>query len=485
MIFKKKEKTDEKPAGLTGEKRSPEQDESVYLSQIVEHFREITGENPDLCRLLSRENPAAGNINDHLETMEARFRHLLENMIQIIGNEKELSGTVGRLDGEAKSQRRSSSEILKEASSFSDSLKALHRHTSETARTAEEAVQTADEGEKELTVLLGHIESIDSNMDQTWRDMEKLNEASSSINELTAMISDTAERLHLISINTAIEASKSNNKSFQVIAREIQKMAGETSQTVTRVDSMIQNILERTKEVESALLSSKDSTKVCLDRSENVKDAFGEINRTNGCLKNDTEKIRDELERGNESVGILFDTSKHISSSAEGISAEADKAAALSENLVAVVNSVITEIGSYRLKWHGRIKSYCEEGSVDFTSLSDYSRESLDRFLENFLSTRPGFELGYILDKNGRQVSSNVQLAEGGHLTREEGFGIDRRDKNYFIRAMEEKKAYLTDIYLSSATEELCVTAAIPAEAGTDTYVIAVDANLKGLIKTA
>ena len=485
MIFKKNEKTEEQPARPSEDHLSSEREEAVFLTQIIEHFREITGENPDLCRLLSRENPAAGDINDHLGHMETRFRHLLENMIQIIGDEKELSGTVRRLNGEAKSQQKSSTEILKEASSFSDSLKSLLRHTSETARTAEEAVQTADEGKKELTVLLDHIESIDSNMDQTWKDMEKLNEASSSINELTAMISDTAERLHLISINTAIEASKSNNKSFQVIAREIQKMAGETSQTVTRVDSMIQNILERIREVETALLSSQDSTKVCLDRSENVKDAFGEINRTNGCLKSDTEKIRDELERGNESVGLLFDTSQRISSSAEGISGEADKAAALSESLVAVVNSVITEIGSYRLKWHGRIKSYCEEGSVDFTSLNDYSRESLDRFLEDFLTTRPGFELGYILDKNGRQVSSNVQLAEGGHLTREEGYGIDRRNKNYFIRALEEKEAYLTDIYLSSATEELCVTAAIPAEAGPDTYVIAVDANLKGLIKTA
>ncbi len=455
------------------------------LERLTSHFEAFRNHRPDLCRRVEADHPAAEAVNGFFRRMETQFRHLLESMIGIIDGEKELSGTVGRLRDEAKSQERGSGEILREGTIFSESLTSLMEHTEETTRTAERAVHSADEGREELDLLLGHIESIGSNMDETWRDMEKLNSASGSINELTSLISDTAERLHLISVNTAIEASRSRNGGFQVIAREIQKMALETTETVTRVDGMVQNILDRIGEVERALLSSQESTRICLDKSEKVREAFRNIAGTNDLLVRETARIRDGLDKGRESVRVLFDTSRRISSSAGGISGEADRASALSENLVNIVSSVITEIGSYRLNWHLKMDEYCREGSDLFRGEGSYGRESLDRFLEKFLSAREGFELGYIMDGKGRQVSSNIKRTGGSGLARGEGYGTDRSDRTYFMRALKDRAPYLTDIYLSSATDELCVTAAFPVETGEGVFVIALDANLKGLISAA
>ena len=450
--------------------------------QLEAVFQTAETEQTDLCRKINPDHPLSGPVNSLFSGFESLFRHLTGNMIQVINGEKELSFSVKTLNKEVKVQEKNSGRILSETENFSESLEMLLNHTSSTAEIAEKAAESAVSGTRELDGLLTHIDSIGTNMDRTWREMEELREVSSSINELTAAINDTAEQLHLISVNTSIEASKMANKSFQVIAREIQKMASGTSETVSRVDTMVNDIRSRIRNVDEALASSQESTRVCLSKSGQVKQAFSSINSMNNRLKTDTNAIREELARGKDGVESISESSRQISYSASGIRREADKASDLSETLLKIVNSVIREIGVYRLYWHKQIQEQCEEGALNFKNLTHFDQSSMDLFLKNFLNKYPAFELVYILDDQGLQVSSNVRRNESGEIQLREGFGVNRADKEYFTRVMERNKTYLTGIYLSSATEDLCITVSVPAVQKHDKYVIAADVSLKGLI---
>ena len=70
----------------------------------------------------------------------------------------------------------------------------------------------------------------------------------------------------------------------------------------------------------------------------------------------------------------------------------------------------------------------------------------------------------YLLDAQGRQVGDNVaatrrRMAQGGD-------GIDRSHRPYYRLARDAKEAVLTPPYLSSATGNVCVTAAALRYAG-------------------
>ena len=443
----------------------------------------MSDKHPDLCRRVESSHPLSQPVNTFFKGLETQFRHLSENVIQVLEGGKKLSQSVNQLTDQVKTQEQNSNRINSETGTFSDSFSTMLENTTETADIADEAAKSVENGNDELKILLNHIESIGTNMDRTWQEMNGLETVSSSINELTSVIKDTAERLHLISINAAIEASRSGNGGFKVIAGEIQNMAAETSESVNRVETMVGDIRDRVGLVGEALSSSQKSTKICLEKSGQVRDVFSSIHDLTARLDRETRNIKDELHQRSEGIELINQSSEMISSAGAAILNESERIESQSTLLINVVNSVIQEIGSYRLSWHKQIRSQCEAGAESFKAEQRKTREELDTFLKGFLESYQGFELAYIMDEHGRQVSSNVQQDDEGLISFREGFGINRADKEYFINPRKSNSSFLTDIYLSTATGDLCITVSVPVNAHGQDFVIAADVNLKGLLE--
>ncbi|MGR9052803.1 MAG: PDC sensor domain-containing protein [Gammaproteobacteria bacterium] len=85
----------------------------------------------------------------------------------------------------------------------------------------------------------------------------------------------------------------------------------------------------------------------------------------------------------------------------------------------------------------------------------------------------PFVSLLYLLDAQGRQITSNVT----GHQFRDRpnsGIGIDRSRRPYYILAAKSDHAVVTEPYLSSIRRELCVSAAMK--------IFNDDASVKGYV---
>ncbi len=101
---------------------------------------------------------------------------------------------------------------------------------------------------------------------------------------------------------------------------------------------------------------------------------------------------------------------------------------------------------------------------VAHAQLFTHSAEEQRRTLACLIARHPFLDMCYLLDAQGRQVGDNVaatrrRMAQGGD-------GIDRSHRPYYWLARDAKEAVLTPPYLSSATGNVCVTAAAPVRDG-------------------
>ncbi len=90
----------------------------------------------------------------------------------------------------------------------------------------------------------------------------------------------------------------------------------------------------------------------------------------------------------------------------------------------------------------------------------------------------PYFELFYIISASGLQVSNNIVNPSVNYFVAHGKKGADRSDRPYFRETME-KGEYVSDIYLSKATDDFCITVAKRFEYEGKTYILAGDINFR------
>ena len=118
------------------------------------------------------------------------------------------------------------------------------------------------------------------------------------------------------------------------------------------------------------------------------------------------------------------------------------------------------------------------------TDIAGRPRSQNHHDLDDAFKHYPFFELIYELDATGRQRYPNwVNPGMWGRL-KGGGVGTDRSQAPYFQLAAGHRSAYVSNLYLSSASGEFCATAAVSLfnPAGEFAGVLVGDLNLTGLV---
>ncbi len=94
----------------------------------------------------------------------------------------------------------------------------------------------------------------------------------------------------------------------------------------------------------------------------------------------------------------------------------------------------------------------------------------------------PYFELFYIISESGLQISNNIINPNVRYFVAQGKKGTDRSDRPYYRETLE-KGEYISDIYLSKATDDFCLTVAKLFEYNGKMYILAGDINFKEIHK--
>ncbi|HTH94481.1 MAG TPA: EAL domain-containing protein [Rhodocyclaceae bacterium] len=116
-------------------------------------------------------------------------------------------------------------------------------------------------------------------------------------------------------------------------------------------------------------------------------------------------------------------------------------------------------------------------------TLMNHPRHRDPHCLDQAFKAFPFFEMVFELDANGMQRFPNwINPAMYGRM-RAGGAGIDRSAQEYFARVAQTGQPFVSTIYLSSASEDFCLTLAQPlcADDGTLSGVLVADLNLSSM----
>ncbi len=106
------------------------------------------------------------------------------------------------------------------------------------------------------------------------------------------------------------------------------------------------------------------------------------------------------------------------------------------------------------------------------------SKDLWELTLYDMFKVYPYFELFYIISSSGLQISNNIVNPHVNYFVAQGKKGTDRSERPYFKETME-KGFFISEIYLSKATDDFCITVAEKIEYEGKTYIIAGDINFK------
>jgi len=111
-------------------------------------------------------------------------------------------------------------------------------------------------------------------------------------------------------------------------------------------------------------------------------------------------------------------------------------------------------------------------------SLRATPKDMWEHVLYDMFDRYPYFELFYIMSARGLQITNNIINPKVDYFVAQGKKGTDRSEKPYFRQAVAEG-SFISDVYLSKATDDFCITVSESFNYEGKTYVLAGDINFK------
>ena len=196
-------------------------------------------------------------VNQLLEVSHHAFRDFGEKARSTAISVSEASAAIGQVSDGAHAQNQSLTQV---ATAVNESMAAI-KDVSESTRLASEkavsATRLVENGLTSVEILAQIVERIAQN--------------GRKVNQITKLISQIANRTHILSLNAAIEAARAgeHGKGFVVVAQEVGKLAESAGQNANQIAEIVEQAANDTQagnvaaeQVRAAIKGISDETRV-------------------------------------------------------------------------------------------------------------------------------------------------------------------------------------------------------------------------------
>lgn len=280
--------------------------------------------------------------------------------------------------------------------------------------------------------------------------METLNLSSTSVSDIVAAIKRVADQTRILSINASIEAARAGEVglAFGAVAKEVESLAGQTTNATKQISDKVDTI------------------------KGNIKNAVDAAGLNDADVKTEARKgvsIRRLGSEVNEMAAIATDTA----GAARSVDETSGRVRSLCEDLLLCV-------GTFRLPAHENAVNIFHK-VLGMNEFSTGNRRDYEAAMHKALRDMRIFELFYLTDATGRQITSNMW-----HDGREDAdvYGKNWSNRPWFKSVIESGEISVSDIYRSSATDSFCFTLSGPIfDAGGEfAGVLAADVNFADIL---
>lgn len=412
--------------------------------------------------LFSKKN---GQSNGKIlnENKNLFMKKVIENSIRLI----DLAPLINK---ESKSLNAGTEELEKEVVGISKEMTSVNEIVKSVSSYAKENVKRVSIVNESIAHMKKGLEETENSMISVTKFVEELvittkeiSDAIGVISSLTTTIKEIADKTNLLSLNAAIEAARAGQygRGFSIVAQEVGALAQATMEATKDVTlktkgifSLVDKIREKTLNIETHVQSTYNLVCSNRDKIEALDTPIEELAMNAEKLNEVAFTLENTVHALDNSVSVLSDFVKRASLSSSNLQSYAERLHSLSEEQILTV-------GKARIDIHEYAKEIVEKAASSF-ELKSMHRSSIENYLRGLIYQYDIFELLYVTDDNGIQIIDNISRGEFKAQYGSTGYGENWSNRAWFTQVKNSLSTYISDIYISVATNSYCFTVSAP-----------------------
>lgn len=186
---------------------------------------------------------------------------------------------------------------------------------------AEEAQQTANDGNTQLDKINRTIERVEESSRMVGEQMKNLEMMTNQIKDIVGIVKGIADQTNLLSLNASIEAARAgeHGKGFAVVASEVRKLAEGTRDSVMNVSELVNKINEYVASSSSSLEQAQTLVEETKDQMNGTRKSFKNILQTMENTKESNVRIEQDLESFLQAIYEIEQSAATLATTAENL----------------------------------------------------------------------------------------------------------------------------------------------------------------------
>jgi len=196
----------------------------------------------------TRRKDEVGALPKAIDEMASSFRNVLGQVqrsgMQVTSSSTELAATAREQEATMSNQLTSTNKVVVSVEEISELSNELVKTMDQVAAMSQETAGFATKGQSDLGRMEAAMLTMESASKSISGRLETINEKAENITTVVVTITKVADQTNLLSLNAAIEAEKAGEygRGFNVVAREIRRLADQTAVATLDIEQMVQEM---------------------------------------------------------------------------------------------------------------------------------------------------------------------------------------------------------------------------------------------------
>ena len=281
-----------------------------------------------------------------------------DSSMQLAANAEELSASSEEslassqmVARSAEGQMVASEQQVNHIETSVNSMMELKQGVGQISISNEEMLQATDgvrvlvtKGSTVVSDVATQMDTIHSTFKETTEIMQNMAKHSDAIQSITALITDISEQTNLLALNAAIEAARAGEygKGFAVVAEEVRKLAEQSKNSASEIESMVQLIQSASGDAVKAITVGGDKVEEGLSKTTESLHVFNEIESSVGEVVLKVETVSAAIEQIHAMAESVTESAQQVQILASSASAGASDTSAATEEQLAVNEEIST-----------------------------------------------------------------------------------------------------------------------------------------------